>query len=196
MSRIKAYAPLLLLLFPTMSGDAQATRAHSSPSVDEFVAVQCGGDIVKALVGKPTKNGRVKLIEAAHVDIGLKDLGGSIVNDSLFQISWAICGHEYVLLETKRVVDAILFPPHSRCQPEFLGTCLRKRKESVEGVQAVLANPSPRAPGEPVYLPEDTISLAAIAAWRIDEKAMRFVPLDTAGLRCPRGGIVSADGGM
>ena len=77
-----------------------------------------------------------------------------------FPILWTI------LTAFKTEGDAILFPPHSRRQPEFMGTCLRNRKEPVEGVQAILVNPSPRSPGEAVYLPEDTISLAAIAAWR------------------------------
>ena len=37
--------------------------------------------------------------------------------------------------------------------------------------------------------------LAAEAAWKIDEKSAKFVKLTTDGLRCPRDGIFSVDGG-
>jgi hypothetical protein len=37
--------------------------------------------------------------------------------------------------------------------------------------------------------------LPAVAAWKIDEKQVKFVELKTEGLRCSRDGIVTADGG-
>jgi hypothetical protein len=37
--------------------------------------------------------------------------------------------------------------------------------------------------------------LSAAAAWQIDERAKKFVPLSPEGLRCPRDGVITADGG-
>ena len=38
--------------------------------------------------------------------------------------------------------------------------------------------------------------LPAVSAWKIDEKQMKFVKLETEGLRCSRDGISTADGGL
>jgi hypothetical protein len=38
--------------------------------------------------------------------------------------------------------------------------------------------------------------LPAVAAWKIDDKQMKFVQLQTDRLRCPRDGIITADGGL
>jgi hypothetical protein len=38
-------------------------------------------------------------------------------------------------------------------------------------------------------------SLSAVRAWKIDEKQMKFVELETEGLRCSRSGLITADGG-
>jgi hypothetical protein len=174
---------------------AMAGGSAAAPRTDEFSAVRCGEDVVKALTGKAVVDGRVVEIEAAHRDIGLKNLGGSDVNDTLFQIGWSICGDEYQLLETRgKVSDAIRFPNHSRRQPGFLGACAANGK-AVDGVLAVLDNPSPRSPGEPPYEPGDTTMLDGMTAWRIDMARARFVALPVDGLRCPRGGIFTVDGG-
>ena len=165
--------------------------------VDEFSAIRCGEDVVTALVGRRALNGRVVEIEAAHRDIALKDLGASQVNNHLSLIAWSICGAEYQLLVSRgKVSDAIRFPSHSRRQPEFLGTCTLKGKALTDDVLAVLDNPNPRRPTEPPYRPDDATPLAAVHAWRIDEVRGRFVPLTVDGLRCPRGRIDSADGGL
>jgi len=37
--------------------------------------------------------------------------------------------------------------------------------------------------------------LSAVSAWKIDEKQVKFVKLQTEGLRCSRDGISTADGG-
>jgi len=39
-------------------------------------------------------------------------------------------------------------------------------------------------------------TLPAVVAWKIDEKQMKFVKLETEGLRCSRDGISTADGGL
>jgi hypothetical protein len=38
--------------------------------------------------------------------------------------------------------------------------------------------------------------LPAVIAWKIDEKQVKFVKLETEGLRCSRDGIITADGGL
>ena len=38
--------------------------------------------------------------------------------------------------------------------------------------------------------------LPPLAAWKIDNMQMKFVQLQTEGLRCSRDGIITADGGL
>jgi hypothetical protein len=166
------------------------------PRPDEFAGVRCGDDVVGAMRGKKVTGGRVIELETAHQDLQLKISGGMVISDSLFFNGWSICGRDYEFLQTARIEDGIQLPPHSRRQPEFLGSCKRDGRDEPGFIVAVLDNPAPNRPGDPVYSADDSTLLAAIAAWRVDENAKRFVPLDLRGLRCPRGGIISRDGGM
>jgi hypothetical protein len=184
-----------LLLSATTTVDAQRDRT-STRSRDVFANVRCGTDIVKALLGGTLPDRRVVAIEAAHADINLKHTGGTIITDSTFLGGWRMCGENYEILTAEsRVIDAIRFPPHSRRQPGFLGSCT-VQQQTIPSVLAVLDNPTPRAANQPPYQPNDTTSLAAIAAWSIDEKGRRLLPIATTGLRCPRGGIFTVDGGL
>lgn len=195
MTRLAA-ASLFCLMVPPLVAGAQSSRGTGTTRADEFSAVRCGHDVPAALIGKAVRKGRVVAIEAAHRDIGLQNTGGSEVNDSLFLGGWVMCGAEYQLLESpRRVRDAIRFPPHSRRQPAFFGTCTVNGKKLPDAVLAVLDNPEPRGPAEPPYAPEDPTPLAAIAAWRVDEARARLVKIPTQGLRCPRGQIFTVDGG-
>jgi len=174
---------------------AQQASTAAKGREDAFSTVHCGADVVKSLIGGRLPDGRAAAIEAAHADIKLKDVGGSEITDDLFLAGWQLCGHEYQLLVSRdRVSDVILFPPHSGRQPAFLGSCTLQAKQ-LKDVLAVLDNPSPRVNGRPPYPPDDTTLLAVISAWRIDVAGRRFVPVATAGLRCPRGGIFTSDGG-
>lgn len=185
-----------MIALATPLGVHAQRSAAAARRVDEFSTVRCDRDVVKVLIGRPVINDRVVTIERAHADIGLEDRGASAINDSLWFISWGMCGRDYSLLESKhRVVDALLFPTHSRRYPQFLGWCMRGR-DTIQVVHAVLDNPGWRPAGQPVYLTGDSTMLRAIAAWKIDERARRFVPMDTAGLRCSRSGMYSVDGGM
>ena len=158
--------------------------------------MRCGSDVVKALTGRQVKNGRVVDIERAHVDIGLKDLGGSEISDSLWFISWGMCGRDYSLLEaSNRVVDALLFPRHSRRYPEFLGLCVRGQ-DTLPLIHGIMDNPAWRPAGQPIFLEGDSTMLRTITAWKVDEASRHFVPIDTTGLRCARSGMFSSDGGM
>jgi hypothetical protein len=152
---------------------------------DGFDSVHCGSDVRKALLGRTMSNERIVVIEERHKELGLKDLGGQEISDRLFLISWRICGEEYVLLEDKSVVrDVLKFPKHSKDSPEFIGSC-QLNGHDVPGVAiGMLKN-------------EDGVEiLPAVIAWKIDEKQMKFVKLQTEGLRCSRDGIITTDGGL
>ena len=151
---------------------------------DGFEAVRCGSDVRKALVGRKTSDERVVVLEERHKDLGLRDLGGSEISDRLFLGSWRICGDEYAVLEEKNVVrDVLRVPPHSKESPEFTGACRMSGKDIPGTVIAVLKNE------------KGADRLSATAARKIDEKGKKFVPLSPEGLRCPRDGVITADGG-
>jgi hypothetical protein len=157
---------------------------NASCAADGFSAVRCGSDVPKALIGRTMSNERVAVIEARHKDLGLHDLGGSEISDRLFLISWRICGAEYALLEEKDVVrDVLKFPRHSRDSPEFIGSCQSNGHASSDMIIAVLRDE------------RGAESLSATAAWKIDAKGAKFVALAAEGLRCPRDGVITVDGG-
>ncbi len=90
---------------------------------DGFDSVRCGSDVRKALLGRKMSNEKVMVLEGRHKELGLKDLGGSEISDSLSLISWRICGEEYALLEDNSVVrDVLKFPEHSKASPQFVGS--------------------------------------------------------------------------
>jgi len=159
-----------------------------SPNVsasDLFDKVQCGADIPKALIGGSMGNGSSASVEARHKALGLKDLGGDELEGGLSLSSWRICGDEYMLIVDKRSVvrDALKFPPHSKASPEFTGSCRANGKKLPGEIVAVLNNQA------------GADNLPAKFAWKIDTKTAKFVKLDTAGMECPRSGIITADGG-
>jgi hypothetical protein len=152
-------------------------------AADGFDSIRCESDLREALLGHTMSNEKIVAIEERHKDLGLKDLGGTEISDHLFLISWRICGDEYALLDDGSVVrDVLKFPKHSKDSPQFIGGC-RLNGHDVPGTAiSVLKNES----GE---------SLPAVIAWKIDEKQMKFVELQTEGLRCSRDGIITGDGG-
>jgi hypothetical protein len=171
---VAALMPVLLLFCTSRVCDA-----------DGFDSVRCGSDVRKALLGRKMSNEKVSVLEEKHKDVGLKDLGGTEISDRLFLISWRICGTEYVLLEDNDVVrDVLEFPEHSKSSPQFVGSCQLNGHDVPGSVIGVLKN-------------EDGVeTLPAVAAWKIDEKQIKFIQLQTEGLRCSRDGIITADGGL
>jgi hypothetical protein len=152
---------------------------------DGFSAIRYGSDIPKALVGRTMPNEKVVVIEERHKDLGLKDLGGTEISKRLFLISWLICGDEYVLLEENDVVrDVLKFPRHSKDSPQFIGACRLNGSDVPGTIIAVLKND------------KEAKNLPATVAWKIDEKRMKFISLQTEGLQCPRSGIITVDGGL
>jgi hypothetical protein len=154
---------------------------------DGFSGIQCGSDIAKALTGKRMSNERVADLEKRHADLGLKDLGASEISDRLSCISWLICGSEFMLLEDESIArDVLKVPPHSKTSPLFIGACEMKGKESKDIVVAILDNEKDTGAS----------ALTAKVAWKIDQKEMKFVSVPVEGLRCPRGGVITLDGGL
>ena len=157
----------------------------SISAADGFDSVHCGSDVGKALVGRKMSNETVAVLEERYKDLGLKDLGASEISDRLSVISWQICGEEYVLLEDKDVVrDVLKFPKHSKESPQFFGSCESNGQKVPGSAIGVLKNET------------GVEMLLAVTAWKIDEKQIKFVELQTEGLRCSRDGIITADGGL
>jgi hypothetical protein len=152
---------------------------------DGFDSVRCGSDVQKALMGRTMSNEKIAVLEERHKDLALKDLGASEISDRLTVISWQICGDEYVLLEDKDMVrDVLKFPRHSKDSPQFIGSCQLNGHDFPGTAIGVLKN-------------ENGVEmLAVVAAWKIDDKQMKLVKLQTEGLRCSRDGIITADGGL
>jgi len=158
--------------------------SSASYAADGFDSVHCGSDVRHALLGRTLSNDRVVAIEGRHKALGLEDLGASEISDDLSLISWQICGDEYALLQRKDVVrDVLKFPQHSKESPQFIGSCRIDGREASDTVVAVLKNEA------------GVTDLAAAVAWKIDEKKAKFVELATQGLRCPRDGVITTDGG-
>jgi hypothetical protein len=164
---------------------------------DAFGAIRCGQDISRALSGQKSNNEPVIQIEARHRDLNLKNLGGEEISDALNSDSWLICGTEYQLLYDGRqnIRDVLQFPAHARASPEFWGICERNGQKVSGTVVAVLENGQSASHGLVHYSSADAIVLPAKAAWRVDEPSGRFIQLSTNNLRCPRSGIITADGG-
>ena len=151
-----------------------------------FDSVRCGSDVRTALLGRKMSNERIVVLQERHKDLGLKDLGGTEISDRIFLISWQICGEEYVLLEDQKNVvrDVLKFPKHSKDSPEFIGSCQLNGHD---------------LPGTAIGVLKDEAGvelLPATTAWKIDDKQVKFVKLQTEGLRCSRDGINTSDGGL
>jgi hypothetical protein len=174
---VRPIVPIFMLVLPLFC-------SSNICAADGFDSVRCGGDVREALFGRTMSNEKIVAIEERHKDLGLKDLGGTEISDSLFLISWRICGDEYALLEDKSVVrDVLKFPKHSKDSPQFIGGCQSNGHDVPGTVIGVLKNET------------GAESLPAEVAWKIDEKQMKFIKLQTEGLRCSRDGISTADGG-
>jgi len=182
---MKVPGSLILGFFGLLMLAVSWQLSPSASAADLFSKIHCGTDIPQALIGGSMGNERSAAIEARHKALGLKDLGGSEPAGDLFLASWRICGSEYMfILDKKSIVrDVLQFPEHSKATPEFIGSCRVNGKETPGELVAVLNN---QAGAE---------NLSAKFAWKIDTRKAKFVKLATAGMLCPRSGIVTADGG-
>jgi hypothetical protein len=168
---------------------------------DGFEAVKCGSDVPSALVGKRLSDEPFAAVEGRHRDLSLKSLGGDEISDDLNDASFSICGKEYVLLlgAHGKIRDVLVFPAHSRTSPAFTaGNCQLNGKPLGDAVMAVLDNRAATGSTSHYsghYSGDDPTLLPATSAWKIDEKAAKFVAISPRGVSCPRGGILTADGG-
>ena len=80
--------------------------------------------------------------------------------------------------------DVLKFPKHSKESPAFIGSRQLNGHDVAGTAIGVLKNEN------------GVESLPAVSAWKIDDKQMKFVQLQTQGLRCSRDGIITADGGL
>jgi len=175
--REKRIVPIFVLVLGLFCG-------NSIHGADGFDSIRCGSDVREALLGRRMCNEKIAAIEERHKDLGLKDLGATEISDSLFLISWQICGDEYALLEDKDVVrDVLKFPKHSKNSPQFIGSCQLNGHDVPGTVIGVLKDEN------------NSENLPVVVAWKIDDKQTKFVQLQTEGLRCSRDGIITADGG-
>ena len=175
--KTKGFVGTLMLVLPLFC-------TSSICGADGFDSVRCGSDVREALLGRTMSNEKIVAIEERHKVLGLKDLGGTEISDRLFLISWRICGEEYALLEDRSIVrDLLKFPKHSKDPPQFIGGCQLNGHDVPGTAIGVLKNEA------------GVESLPAVIAWKIDDKQMKFVELQTEGLRCSRDGISTADGG-
>ena len=82
------------------------------------------------------------------------------------------------------VRDVLKFPKHSKESPAFIGSCQLNGHDLPGTAIGVLSN-------------ENGVQiLPAVSTWKIDEKQMKFVQLQTERLRCARDGIITGDGGL
>ncbi len=164
---------------------------------DAFAAVKCGRDIPSALANKRLSVEPFAAVEGRHRDLKLKSLGGDEISDDLNDAAFSICGREYLLLlgAGGKIRDVLAFPPHSRTSPAFTaGNCQMNGKPIEDAVMAVLDNPA-AAGGTSHYSGDDPTLLPAKAAWKIDLKSAKFIAISPRGVSCPRGGIITTDGG-
>ena len=154
------------------------SHAHAR---DGFETVSCSGDIAKALKGQRASNEPVMAIEARHKELKLKDLGASDYG-RFSSITWSICGRDFMVLEENRsnvVRDVLELPAHSETTPAFEGTCKLNGKDVKENFVGTLREEAGKD------------ELQAVTAWKVDEKAVKFVKMSTDGLLCSRDGISS-----
>jgi hypothetical protein len=156
-----------------------------SYAADGFERVRCDQPIIQALVGaRSTVSEPVVRIEARRKAIRLENLGADIIEDGVNTTFWRICGRTFVLLDVRDVIrDAIELPAHSPEQPAFSASSCevagRKLTGDFLGVFAAAARGG--APLLPVK-----------AAWRIDRKKFKFVPID-ANATCATDGLATWD---
>jgi len=173
---VKNWAWLLAFVLVASSGAAMA---------DEFQKVQCGSDVPKAMIGQRSSNGTVMATEKKYGTLGLKDLGGDTISDSLSSVNWLICGAEYIVLTDRGglVRDVLAFPIHSKISPAFSGVCQLNGKE-LPGIYVAVLDGMKHDDLVPVRF-----------AWKIDQKQAKFIKVPAEGLLCPRSGISTVDGG-
>ena len=138
-----------------------------------FDGLRCEDDVRAALLGRSMPSAPVAETEARHADLGLQHLGAFGVEpegDPWTAVSWALCGHEHLLLQKGGVVrDVLVAPSPPNRPPSVLLSC-------TVGGQPV--------PGTAVAWPAVTDApwpKVVAPVWRIDEAALKFQPVAAGG---------------
>ena len=136
-----------------------------------FDGLSCQSNIEQELQGRQMPNEPVSNTEARYKSLGLKDNGADEIRDQLNAVIWRICGDQYVLLQKKDRVQAVLKVPQQYRNSGDLINCVAQDKAKLGYYLAV---PAKGRPG------------SAQAAWMLDEKNLKFVAADPAKLECER----------
>jgi hypothetical protein len=164
---------------------ALALSASAAKASDGFERVRCDQPILAALIGARSNNEAVVRTEARRKAIGLKDLGADEIDDGINTINWLICGREFVVLDVRDVwTDAIEMPSHSSEAPAFSAATCELRGEKIAGAAFVGVFDASISRGAKTW--------PIKAAWRIDSKKGKFVPLEKDAT-CSTEGIFTAD---
>lgn len=101
--------------------------ATSAKAVESFDDITCQSISASTFIGRHMPSELVKLTEARYTSIGLKIIGAfgmEIEGDPWTQISWEVCGQEYLLLEQSGIVKDALVSPVSPGGPKSeIGSC-------------------------------------------------------------------------
>lgn len=119
-------------------------------------------------------NDKVAKLEARYGNIQLKALGAhgmEATGDPWTLTFWSLCGREYVLLERRAVVkDVLAAPPSIGNEPSLLGSCAVDGTK-VSGTSVAFGTVKDKRQG-------------SLQAWRVDDKALKFVALKGKEIRC------------
>lgn len=160
-----------ILLVP-MQSSAQG-KAPAKPV--GFEGLSCQTDIAAALVGRKMPNGKVVDIESRHKALQLQNLGAvGVQGDPYVLVGWLICGHEYLLLESKTsVVKGVLKSPSPFAEGRLeIGECQAAGGKKLESV--VFHRPVSKANGP----------WTVASAWSVREPQIEFAALEAKGFVC------------
>ena len=134
-------------------------------------ALTCAAALEKVLVGRTMSDEPVAKVEARYKSLGVKNLGGYEVSDTLFLGFWQVCGDEFAILQAGAQVKAAL-----------------KTGKHVDGQDSMICHPKDASKGG-VYIaaPGATHTKSGVVAeraWRIDEQSASFTPAMSDALEC------------
>jgi quinol monooxygenase YgiN len=155
--------------------------AGAAIAKDAFDAVTCDGDVAKTLIGASMPNTPVEALEKKYTKIALKDVGGDEVSDTVSYTEWSICGHSYHVLEKDDAVGDVLAVDTAGTYYGLFSGCTSGGKTVPSVVFVSLAKDASGA-GAKIDLTNRSINGGK--AWRVDEKKVKFVPMQTEGLTC------------
>lgn len=138
-----------------------------------FDGLSCTSNIEQELAGRTMPNETVAVLESRYKALGLKDVGGDEISDKLSLTTWRICGDQYLLLQQGDRVKSVLKIPEQYRSSGDVFPCVPVGGKDGGYIIAV-----PGARGKS--------NRRSVAAWRLDEKALKFNPVQPGVLECER----------